>query len=352
MTDTTRGFLDLLLVLVGTALATAAVFSGVGGPLRIALVLPLVVLLPGYALVSVLFPATGDQLGRVRPFDDWGAGRAAGRHDDQPGLDGVSRVALGVALSAVVVPLVALVANFSSMGLALVPVVVVLATTTGALVLLAAARRLRLPADRRFDPTLAPLRRVGWSAPSDPFRKTSKWDTTVPNLALVIGVLVLLSSVGYAAVAPPQSPEFTEFRVATEDMTGDTQTLYRSDFPRGETTPMDVVVTNHEGERTNYTVVAVLQRVDESGEEVRVRESAVVGQQSVSVGDGERVRQSVDVRPSMAGEDLRLLLLLYEGAPPSDPGTDSAYRTLRLDVTVSGGSGDLVAADRRGTVQG
>lgn len=349
MTNTIRGFLDLLLVLVGTVLATAAVLSGIGGPLRVLLVLPLVVFLPGYALVGVLFPATGDRLGEVRPFDDWGAGRAGSHHGDRPGIDGTGRLALGVALSAAVVPIVALVANFSPMGLGLVPVVVVLATTTGALVLLAAARRVGLPADRRVDLLGAVSRRVAWSVPDDPFRRPSKWDATVPNLALGIGVLVLLSSVGYAAVAPPQSPAYTEFRVATEEMTGDTQTLYRSDFPRGETTPVEVIVTNHEGERTNYTVVAVLQRIDDSGDGVRVRESAVVGQREVEAGDGERVRQSVDIRPSMAGDDLRLLLLLYRGEPPANPGADSAYRTLRLDVTVSGGSGDLVAPGRSGT---
>ena len=339
MTDTGWGFSDLVLVLVGTALATVAALSGIGGVLRIALVLPLVVVLPGYALVSLLFPAGGDPLGGALPFD-W----AGGDPDDRPGLDGVSRLALAVALNAAVVPLVALVANFSPLGLTLVPVVVVLATTTSAFVLFAAVRRLGLPPEERFAPTLSSLGRVGWSAPDDPFRTASEWETSVPNIALAVGVLVLLSSVGYAAVAPPQGPEYTEFRVATENMTGDTETLYRSSFPFDETTPLDVVVTNEEGERTNYTVVAVLQRVDERGEGVRVRESNVVGSESFAVGAGERTRRSVDVRPSMTGQDLRLLLLLYRGEPPAEPGADSAYHVLRLDVTVSGsGSGDLVS---------
>ena len=343
MTDTGWGFFDLVLVFSGTVLAAVAALPGVDGLLRIALVLPLVVVLPGYALVSVLFPAAGEPLGDALPFD-W----SGGDPDDRPGLNGVSRLALSVALSAAVVPLVALVANVSPRGFTSGPVVVVLATTTAALVLFGAARRLRLPAHERFDVSFAPLRDIGWSAPDDPFRNSTGWDTTVPNLALGLGVLVLLSSVGYAAVAPPQSPEYTEFRVATENMTGDTETLYRSSFPAGETTPVDVVLANHEGERTNYTVVAVLQRVDESGEGVRVRESEVVGRESVAVGDGERVRHSVDVQPSTTGEDLRLMLLLYRGEPPSDPGADSAYRILRLDVTVGGGSGsgDLTARDR------
>lgn len=341
MTDTGWGFSDLVLVLLMTALATVAALSGLGGALRILLVLPLVVVLPGYALVSLLFPARGDPLGGALPFDWTGGGP-----DGRTGLDGVSRLALSVALTAAVVPLVALVANFSSMGLTLAPVVVILATTTGALVVFAAVRRLGLPADQRFDLTPAPLGRVGWSAPRDPFRRASKWDARIPNLALVVGVLVLLSSVGYAAVAPPQPPGYTEFRVATEDMTGDTETLYRSSFLPDETTPLEVVLTNQEGERTNYTVVAVLQRIDEGGEGIEVRESSVVGRESFAVGDGERVRRSIDVRPSTTGDDLRLMLLLYRGEPPADPGADTAYRTLRLDVTVSGGSGDVVSGGR------
>ena len=339
MTDTRRGLFDLVLVLLGTALATLAALSGLGGPLRVLLVLPLVVVLPGYALVSLLFPARGDSLGGALPFD-W----AGGGPDDRTGLDGVSRLALSVALTAAVVPLVALVANASSMGLTLAPVVVILAATTGALTLFAAVRRLGLPTEERFGLTLAPLGRVGWSASGDPFRRASKWDARVPNLALVVGVLVLLSSVGYAAVAPPQPPGYTEFRVATDEMTGDTETLYRNTFPPDETTPLEVLVTNEEGERTNYTVVAVLQRIDEGGEGIEVRESAVVGRSSFAVEDGERVRRSVDVRPSRTGDDLRLVLLLYRGEPPTDPGADSAYRTLRLDVTVSEGAGDLVPA--------
>ena len=323
MTDTGWGFSDLVLVLAGTALATAAALSGVDGVLRIALVLPLVVVLPGYALVSLLFPVGGEPLGGALPFD-W----SGGAPDDRPGLDGVSRLGLAVALTAAVVPLVALVANFSATGLAPVPVVVILATTTGAFVLFAAVRRLRLPADERFAPTLAPPERLGWSAPSGPFRTASKWERSVPNIALAVGVLVLLSSVGYAAVAPPQGPDYTEFRVATDDMTANTDTLYRSSFPAGETTPAEVVLTNHEGERTNYTVVAQVEVVDGNGGNATVTERDAVRRYRLTLDHGDSRTLSHEFVAPARTERVRAAYHLYRGRAPARAVESTAYRSV------------------------
>jgi len=70
-------------------------------PVRIILGLPLVLFLPGYSLITVLFPGKDD-------------------------LDGIERVALSFGLSIAFVPLLGLALNYTPFGIRLLPVIIVM----------------------------------------------------------------------------------------------------------------------------------------------------------------------------------------------------------------------------------
>ena len=94
-------------------------------PTRIILGLPLVLFLPGYALIAALFP----------------------RKDD---LDGIERVALSFGLSIAVVPLLGLALNYTPFGIRLSPILIVLSIFTISLALGAYVRRSVIPEEDRF----------------------------------------------------------------------------------------------------------------------------------------------------------------------------------------------------------
>ena len=56
----------------------------------------------------------------------------------------------------------------------------------------------------------------------------------------------------------------------------------------------------------------------------------------LTVAEGESRQVTLSVEPTFSGNDVRLLLLLYQGSAPDDPDEASAYRVLDFDVTVTG----------------
>ncbi|MCW3134407.1 MAG: DUF1616 domain-containing protein [Methanophagales archaeon] len=94
-------------------------------PVRIILGLPLVLFLPGYALIATLFP----------------------RKDD---LDGIERIALSFGLSIAITPLLGLALNYTPFGIRLSPVLIVLSVFTIALAIGAYIRRAMIPEEDRF----------------------------------------------------------------------------------------------------------------------------------------------------------------------------------------------------------
>jgi len=94
-------------------------------PIKIILGLPLVLFLPGYALIAALFP----------------------RKDD---LDGIERIALSFGLSIATVPLLGLALNYTPFGIRLSPILIVLSVFTISLAMGAYARRSIIPEEDRF----------------------------------------------------------------------------------------------------------------------------------------------------------------------------------------------------------
>jgi len=331
MSPLDRWYVDLSLVAFLTGLVVLTVALGVSNVLRAAVVVPLVTVLPGYAFVSFLYPAAGKHAERT--FDE----NERGLQNPLPtkaGVDTLERFVFAVLATLFLVPMVAVVANFTPWGITVYPL---LFGTTGLTLLFVIGgliRRYRLPRERRYTPQFSQVAsNITFSDVSSSFSTTDNRDRLF-NAALGVSCLLLVSSVGYAAVAPTQQDGFTELYVQTGDVTGDTETMYPSQFVSGETRTLSVNVTNQEHERVQYEAVAQVQQTNGSGDDATVVDRTRVGSQTVSLDHDQTETLNFEVSPSTSGSNQRIVVSLYRGEAPADPTINSAYRTLRLPITV------------------
>lgn len=317
---------DLVVVVLWTLLAAGAVLvAGIEpGALRILLLLPLLLVFPGYGLVSVLYPE----------HDPPGIERQ--QAEVSPGIGSIERFALSLGLSLGLVSAVAFVLNFTAYGIRLRPVLAGVAGVTVGLSLLGLLLRVRLPVE---ECPPSPLAALGWllGAPARyltvdrdnylsgrPFEPENGTQQML-NLVLVGSLLVLAASVGYAAVAAQSNDQaFTEFYLLSENESGSlTADDLPHEFESGESRPLYVSIANHEGERVQYTTVVTLD-----GEEVDRFQT------TVGPGVTKRVRRPITLEQT--GDRQKLSFLLYKGDAADNPAPANAYREVRLYVTVNG----------------
>lgn len=299
--------LGLLVVLVAGA-AVALLLPGVPWPVEWAFAIPLVLLLPGYALVAALFPARPDA-------SQWDPG-----HLTSPGWG--ARAAMSLVASALVVAVVGVL--LSSVGaLRLVPVVLALGGVTCSGALVARIRRSGVDVDDRADPvSAASLRttpsRLGISG--------------VQAVTLAVAVLVLVGTLGFAGGTPTQGTAYSEASLLTNDgeLLGADETLT---LVSGEETAVQVRVANHEGGPTTYEIVGQLQRVGPNG---TVLDQQQIDRGQVRVAAEETAVVERQIEPATTGEALRLQYLVYTGSVPDEPGSGTADLSLRLWVEATG----------------
>ncbi|WP_435362219.1 DUF1616 domain-containing protein [Haloarchaeobius sp. DFWS5] len=300
MSRTKLWFLDALVVLALTAVSGAAIWMEIPG-VRIAGTALLVLLLPGYAATTIVFP-------RRRTAGSTSASRTAGE-----------RFGVSVALSLALVSLVTLVANFTPWGITVLPIVVGTCALTGVLAVLGLLVRWRVTAEDRYA-FVVPLGALAIGSDRDEMRGDS---TAIYNIVLAVSVLFAIASVGFAAAYTPSGTGFTDLAVDSEGQTAQQTAVLEG----GESPTM--VVENHEGSDQQYTMVVLSQQVQEgeNGEAV-VQSEQELTRNSMSVGAGERATTTLDVNPG----GNRVVVLLYQGDAPSDPSRESAYRVVTLRV--------------------
>lgn len=340
---------DLAGALALVGLTVVAVFVPVINetPLRVVIGLPFVLFVPGYAFIAALFPEAGTSPTDEEPLGDAGDRDAAEPETDgetttgrlDRGIDGIERVALSFGLSIAIVPLIGLVLNFTPWGIRLVPIMLSVSGVTVCCVAVAARRRWMLPENERFR---VPYRRWGAEARAELFKPADRADAAL-NVLLVLSILLATASVGYAVLVPKDGESFTEFYLLTENESGDlVADDYPTNFTAGESQSVTIGIGNQEHQRTNYTVVVQLQRVDRdrSGNTttLTVQERQELDRLQTQLAHNETWLQSYDVTPRMTGRDLRLAFLLYRGPVPSDPTLDNAYRETHLWVNVTDGT--------------
>ncbi|WP_256546707.1 DUF1616 domain-containing protein [Halobellus inordinatus] len=319
---------DLTAVLSWVLISNIAVFAPVirQTPIRVVVGLPLVLFIPGYALIAALFPEAGTSPEHDTDND------TADASADRSGIDGIERVALSFGLSIAVVPLLGLVLNFTPFGIRLTPIMVAVSGFTVLMTATAAQRRWELPSEEQFQ---VPYHEWIADARSELLAPDTRGDAAL-NVLLVVSLLLAVSSVGYAVAVPQDGESFSELYLLTENDEGElVADGYPTNFTVGEPRSLVVGVGNHEHEQVQYTVVVELQRVNIANNSTTVLERESLNRFEPTVGANETWHQPHTVSPTMTGERLRLTYLLYRGAPPQKPSVDSAYREVHLWVNVS-----------------
>lgn len=271
-----------LVATVGLALlAAAAAFLAMPIPLRALLGLPFVLFLPGYALVSALFPA-------------------------RDGPDGAARIALGFALSLATIPLLGLAIDRSPWRIDTRTVTSGLLVVVVAASLAAAFLRARLPDADRYVVRFA-------SARLPPPRSWSRSTRATVALAFLSGVLLLAGGAGVVRTRLTGTP-LTEF--ALYNAAGEAR-FYPRQVPVGAPVTVQVGVTNHEGHAVDYVL------------SVAGAGAALDPPVAIRLADGETWTGPVRFTVAAAGDDLRVR---FELRRDDRAATDPPYRLLQLVV--------------------
>ncbi|MGB7788736.1 DUF1616 domain-containing protein [Methanoregula sp.] len=278
--------------------------------LRVLFGIPLILFIPGYAIIAALFPAAKD-------------------------IDGIERIALSFGLSIAVVPLTGLVLNYTPWGIRLDPIVTCLSILTVALCIAAQYRRARLLPEERFS---VPFREMYHAVSGEFFSKPGSSRTDrVLSAILLIAIIAAVATTVYVVVVPKEGEKFTEFFILGENQKA---ADYPTDLVTGVNSSLFIGIGNHEYRTVNYTVETYFTNmsVDESTNTTTLDRMDLIDRFTVSVPDNQTVIQPYSFTPATTSFN-RIDLLLFNETVPDDQvqGMDRinlSYRDLHLWVRV------------------
>ncbi|MDZ7729843.1 MAG: DUF1616 domain-containing protein [Natrialbaceae archaeon] len=284
-----------------------------GGALRLAISIPLIAFVPGYSLVSVLFPTRARQ---ARTSIEQAVNRPRG-------IDTVERVALAFGLSLISVPIILIAIALVGSSLTTASVLAAICLTTVVLAQLAVLRRWSVPESERFVVTLRSL--VSHSPVGAEFGLSS--------IALLISAAAAIGILLVALTNPLAAGGYSELGLYGYDDAGN---RIVGDLPStvepGEPIEYSLSIKNQEGEPIDYTVITQEQYLDGG----TVTERIELSRTSVSVPDGDEARLDRQLSLSAPRNDpVRIRFLLYAGEPPAVPTEHNADEDVYFFVTIS-----------------
>lgn len=321
----------LLVVYLAVVGSIAAFGVDVPAPLMVVLGVPFVVFLPGYALVTALFPKRGraDSSEEFMTLDG-GALPLRVRPISQRGLSGAERAVLGFATSLFLLPLFGFLLN-ATLGFGVTAVVAVIAGFTLLASAAAVVRHRELPPAETTGHTVA-------GAIAD-FRGALSRTPLDATLTIVVIACVLFAGVGgaFALTAPLDPTSYSEFYLTTQTDDGEyVMAGYPTNLTTDEPATLYASIENFEQEPTTYTGVIQIQRVRTDGRSLTVLTRDRLGSFSAQLDPGETRNVRTEIAPSSPGENLRVTYLLYKGdSVPQNPTLDNAYVATTHWVNVS-----------------
>jgi uncharacterized membrane protein len=254
-------------------------------PVRTILGIPMVLFLPGYALIAALFSRKND-------------------------LDGIERIALSFGLSIAVVPLIGLGLNFTPFGIRLVPILISISVFTLAMLLIAYLRRSKMSEEERFDVKFTHL----YSSLKSDIFISNKGIDRILTIILILSIATSIIMLIYVIATPKQGEKFTEFYILGNN--GKAQG-YHTQLEAGKTSSVIVGITNQEYILTNYTLNISL-------------DNDTLNTMHVTLMHNSTWEEKVLFTPEKTGDNLKLEFLLYK-----EDNITAPYRDLHLWVNVS-----------------
>lgn len=302
---------DLVIVALWTVATILCIYLPVldTSPLRVVFGLPMVLFIPGYALIAALFPEKDD-------------------------LDGIERVALSFGLSIAVVPLIGLALNYTPWGIRLDPIVTSLSLFTFAMLAVAHWRRAGVPREKRFS---VPFTEMAAEAKADLFpEKQSKMDRAL-SVILILAILAAIITTIYVIAVPKEGEHFTEFYILGP---GGKAADYPTSFAAGSNQSVIIGIGNHEYRDLTYTVEVLLtsQTFDTTTNTSILQDMGMLDRFTVTVPDNQTVEVPFPFTVNRTDMN-RLDFLLFNETVPADSvwGQDrinASYRNLHLWIDV------------------
>ncbi|AGB15253.1 putative membrane protein [Halovivax ruber XH-70] len=304
---------DLKLLAALTVVAVVVIVSGVGSgtPVSVLIAIPLLLFVPGYAVLAALLPSSertvSPLMTRIFRLEWW---------------------LLSVSLSLVVVSIVAILVVLAPLEFGPVAVASLLGIVSGVAMVVAARRRKRVHVGDRHESDsslVAPIRGA--------FRTNSRVDVVL-SVALFASLLLLAASGFYALSVEPHQSDYTELYVLAENDTAEYVVGgYPTEIESGEELTLSVGVENHEGAAQEYTVIAQEQRLD-GGD---VAERSELDRFSFRLQDGETDVTAHTVEPSTEDGSVEIVYLLFRTDAddiPATPTEADAYRRAFVGLEV------------------
>jgi len=244
----------------------------------------MVLFIPGYVLIAVLFPGMYD-------------------------LEGLERIALSFGFSIVVASLLGLLLNFT-FGIRLLSVLLALCSYTIALVIIAMYRREKLPEEERFS---IPFHRIYELINNELSSPKSIIDRILTGI--LIFSIALSIGMTYSVITNPIVEErFTEFYIlGPEGKAMD----YPNNLKYNSSATILVGVVNHEYASTDYTVQVALDR-------------KILSNTWLRLDNNETWEKNITFVPDKEGTDLKLEFWLFKENNFTAP-----YRELHQWVNVT-----------------
>jgi uncharacterized membrane protein len=216
---------DLILIVVWLAASIVAIYLPFlnGTPVRIALALPVILFIPGYCLLALLFPKNGD-------------------------IDLMPRMVLSIGVSIALVPLIGLGLNFTPWGIRLDPIVLSLTLFTLVMTLIILYQRSLLPSEERFR---IPLSAIGAAIQEEVWQNKGSTNARILSGVLVFAICITILTAVYVVTVPLPGEPFTEFFILGENRTA---AHYPEWIIPGQNYSLFVGVGNHENGDSTYTI--------------------------------------------------------------------------------------------------
>lgn len=277
--------------------------------IRVIFTVPAVLFIPGYALLSALFPA-------------------------KKSIDGVERFALSVGLSIAVVPIIGLVLNYTPFGIRLDPVVISVCVFSFAMMIVALYRRTKLSKEERFE---VPFEKVKPAVKEEFFPKDQKKADKILSVILIIAICAAVATTIFVIAFPKEGEKYTEFFILGKDkMTAD----YPERFAAGSTQFVWLGIKNHEFKDMNYTVETILTNTEWNNvtNTSIIHSSKVLDRFNVNLADKEEYLEMYNFTADSKGYNRLEFLLYDENVPdknvPTEKKIEESYRDLHLWIRV------------------
>lgn len=221
---------DLLAVILWTIIAVAGVIILPDGNIvRIILGIPLLLFIPGYCIVSALWPEEYKEK----------------ENDNQKGINPLERVVISFGLSLAIVSFLGLALNYTAAGITMTSSLVGNIIVVMISCFIAYYRRSKLQLDERFSINMH-MKKLAFPA-----------DRTERVFVCAIGVALVLScfALGYVLLTPNTDEIYTEFYLL--DANGSTAN-YPENVTVNGTGTVIVGIVCHENREVTYTIVAGL----------------------------------------------------------------------------------------------